>query len=304
MFKKYPEIENAYQQKFINRFLERYPQLKNEIYIIQNKIDGSNIQFMFYPCAEMKVASRNRIIERDENFNDVWNVIARDEYKELFDHVRFYSNTYNKAVHLFGEIYGQGIQKRINYGPDKYISIFDFGVSEGDELRLFAPHFLYTDYILSKYTVDYTIIKGLDEALNYKPENWDEIEGVVIKPYYNLYFSAVGSIFYLKNKNPSFEEKSQNKKVRKEISSFREEVENARDEFGQYLNENRVLSTFSKMGEIQDNKQIGEYIKAVLEDAKKDFFNDGNTVDDFTDKEVRHIFNKSKQIVPILQKYL
>jgi len=303
MFKKYPSIENSYREKTINMFLEKYPQLKNETYIVQEKLDGANIQLIFYPCVEMKVASRNRIIERDENFNDVWNVIARDEYKELFDYAHFYSNTYNKVIHLFGEIYGQGIQKRINYGPDKYISLFDFGTSEGDELRLWAPNYITTDPAFSKYVIDYTIINGLDEALNYKPENWNNIEGVVIKPYHNVYYSPQGSIFYLKNKNPNFEEKG-NKPKKEKKQNFSDSVEYLHSEFGKYINENRVLSVFSKMGEIQDDKQIGEYIKAVIEDAKNDFIDDGNSVDSLDQKEIKYVYNHSKSVVQILRKYL
>ena len=304
MFKKYPSIENSYREKTINMFLEKYPQLKNETYIVQEKLDGANIQFIFSPDGSMQIASRNRIIDPDENFYSVWDVIYRDEYKKLIEAGKGYARFWGYPVHIYGELYGKGIQKRIDYGDDRYISIFDMSVTTDDNNNVIFPPIYLMNSDVSDYIVkNYGVFDSLQEALDFVPNNWNNIEGVVIKPYHNVYYSPQGSIFYLKNKNPNFEEKG-NKPKKEKKQNFSDSVEHLHSEFGKYINENRVLSVFSKMGEIQDDKQIGEYIKAVIEDAKNDFIDDGNSVDSLDQKEIKYVYNHSKSVVQILRKYL
>ena len=43
MFKKFPSIENHYQQKNIDYWLRLYPELKDEDYVITEKLDGANL---------------------------------------------------------------------------------------------------------------------------------------------------------------------------------------------------------------------------------------------------------------------
>jgi hypothetical protein len=71
-----------------------------------------------------------------------------------------------------------------------------------------------------------------------------------------------------------------------------------------YINENRVLSVFSKEGEIQRPEQIGQYIKLVMEDAKEDFEleNDLSNTDIGKMNDVFKTANR--EVVKILQQYL
>ena len=305
---KYSSIENSYQNKYIDMFRKHYDQIDNETYIIQEKLDGANISLYFFPDGEFKIASRNKFIEKDENFFDVWNVIKSDTYKELIEHCfeLIYQN--NCVIIIYGELYGRGVQNRIDYGPNKYFSLFDMTVHflDDDNITNISQFSIRSNPILSKYMVEsYAIVTGLDTALEYKPDNFDEIEGVVIKPYFEVYKSPQGSVFYLKNKNPKFTEKEKKKpKVQKE-NKFSDEVNEMGTLFGTYVNENRVLSIFSKEGEIQDTNDIGKYIKLVLEDAKEDFFKENDFDETKFDKnELKYIFNHSGKIVNILKKYL
>jgi len=300
MFKKYPSIENSYNQKKIDRFLRDFPILKNEQYIVTEKRDGSNIQIIFTPSEKkkFKIGSRNRVLSRDEDFNDVWNVIKK--YDELISYGKHLSQIHNSVVTFYGEIFGKGIQKRINYGDEKYIEIFDIAI-DGE---LMPQMFLVEDPILYKYMVPvYSLLDGIQNALDFEPDNFNEIEGVVIKPYNEVYKSVQGKTFFLKKKNPKFEEKG-NKQKKSNKPSYSEEAQNLREEFERYVNKNRVLSVFSKEGEIEDNEQIGKYIKLTLEDAKEDFFNDGFSIDNFDKNEVKYIFNTGSKIVEILKEYL
>ncbi len=60
MFKRYNSITNHYQQKTILFFLQMYPQLKSELFVGREKIDGCNIQFLCTPQSDIvKVGKRN-----------------------------------------------------------------------------------------------------------------------------------------------------------------------------------------------------------------------------------------------------
>jgi len=247
------------------------------------------------------------MIDMTDNFYDCWNVIKR--YKELTDYVQSISNRLKCQIILFGELYGKGIQNRIDYGPEKYFRIFDIIIYSTKDIFILqwiqTQKFIYTDSILKKYLVpSYGIVKGLKESLKYEPEDWNEIEGVIIKPYNKVYSLKSGDVFYLKHKNPKFEEKNKRKK-RKEPVKYSDEIENLKSNFEDYINKNRVLSVFSKYGEISEPKQIGEYIKLVLEDAKKDFTKDMEfDINKINKKEQKYIFNVSKDILKILNGYL
>ena len=48
-FQKFFSIENHYRNKEIAKWLEIYPELKNEKFVLTEKIHGSNIQLYFSP---------------------------------------------------------------------------------------------------------------------------------------------------------------------------------------------------------------------------------------------------------------
>lgn len=303
MFKKYPSIENSYRQKFIDRFLNVNPQLRDERFIITEKRDGSNIQLIFEPGKDLQIGSRNRLLSSDENFMGLQDVLPK--YDEMISFFWKLADDLGVPISVYCELFGQGIQKRINYGEDKYIEVFDIFIHKED-----FPHFMpqvsmYEDNDIHDYMVPVVdFVTGLQNALDHEPENFDKMEGVVIKPYSNVYYNNNGQIFYLKKKSPNFKEDGGKQKKPKEKPQFREEVELAKSEFQKYINENRLMSVFSKEGEIDDEKQIGKYIKLVLEDAKEDFYKDGNTTDGFDKKEVKYVFNVGSDIANMLKTYL
>ena len=68
-----------------------------------------------------------------------------------------------------------------------------------------------------------------------------------------------------------------------------------------------MLDTFSKHGEIQTPKDIGKYIKLILEDAKEDFLKDYNInelVIDLDKNKEKAIFNVGSRIVNLLKSKL
>lgn len=311
MFKKFPKIENHYREKFISSLVDYYPELEKMQYIITEKRDGANICLAFRPhkdyesvSLDYKTASRNRILDQDEDFYGIFDVLPK--YSEIIQYIQNLADSSKMYINAYFEFFGKGIQKRIYYGEDKYLELFDLRFFDDNNDFFVSPDFIYNDEMLSKYMVPvFGIVRGLENALNFNPEGFEigKFEGMVIKPYVDIYYNKNGKIFYIKKKSPAFSEKG-NKEKKKETPKFSKEAEELHRTFGQYINKNRVFSIFSKYGEIEDPKQIGEYIKLVLEDAKEDFYKDNNDVSELDSKEVKHVFNQSKKIVPILQEYL
>lgn len=81
-FKKYPSIENHYRNKHIEKWLSKFPSLKDEEFIIQEKIHGSNFQIII-TNDDVSFASRNNILEDNAKFYDYQNVMRK------YDNLKF-----------------------------------------------------------------------------------------------------------------------------------------------------------------------------------------------------------------------
>ena len=305
-FIKYKSIENSYQQKYIDKSFDHNPILQTCDYIIEHKIDGSNIQFIFTPESTMDtfmICSRNHPLNREGSFLKVNMKELVDKYHDQLSYIQNYAIEHNMTINLYGELFGKNIQKRINYGKDVHVRFFDMKIN-GENVAQKDFYELFNEYFnIPEMVVDNFGITSFENALNFDTEisssiieNNDHIEGVVIKPW------DIPSSFYLKKKNKKFLEKSKRKVIKNK--EYSDHVNQLKTIYNEYLTENRVLSVFSKEGEIDNPSDIGKYIKLVLEDAKEDFFKDGNSFVDLEKDEVKYILNGSKHIVKILQKYL
>lgn len=312
MFVKYPSIENSYREKEIFSWLSYHPSLVDEIFVVQEKIDGANIQFVFVPNQIYEIYSRTQ--KADSSFYGIGEILVRQEWKTFLSIAQKYVDENDVVLRLYGEIFGQNIQNRIYYCEGKKILFFDASVDghflcNEDFWRLFGElsHWHFCVPVLT-YN-----LKGLEAALAYN-ETFDSLvakeylgndakaiaEGVVVKPRYKTYQSPEGSLFYLKKKNEKFAEKTKVNKPEKQIDYS---ILSLKNQFVDYVNENRVLSVFSKCGEIQDVKQIGQYIQLIIADAREDFERDTD-ISNLTKDELKTVYNVGNIIVNILKKYL
>lgn len=280
MMRRYVSIENSYQVKNIAWWLNEHPELENEEFVLQSKIHGANCQLIFYPDSEYKVASRSKILSENEKFYDIFNTLKKEQYQNLIKIFSKYAEERNYIVRLYGETYGSGIQKGVDYGTEKEkeIKFFDIVLDEKFQppfimKQIFKSLFKNYDYLVPEFVQ----VKGLQKAIEtdikfnslLNPIDNNIEEGVVIKPFYKVYHSQ-RSIFMLKKKNDKFIEKSKEKKPRR----YDSEVVFLGKEFCRYINENRIQSCFSKLGEIERPNQLGEYIKHIIKDAEEDFIKD------------------------------
>lgn len=295
-FVKYPKMMNHYHNKQINEHLKYNPGCKDASYIAQIKYDGSNISFIFTPYEEMRIAKRSGLLGKYDNFNGVLDII--DQYQEILDYFQHYADKNNVEIQVYGEVFGKGIQNRINYGPDKYIKFYDIR-EDGVLLDMSdIEDFFDWDFLKQYWVETYGQLYTLDEALELEvPE---EHEGLVIKQYMR---NVPERLLRFKKKNPKFEEKMKQKKPKKQKETD-PEVERLKELFLPYINENRVKSVFSKEGEIQRPEQIGQYIKLVMEDAKEDFELE-NELSNTDRGKMNDVFKTAnREVVKILQQYL
>jgi Rnl2 family RNA ligase len=321
-FIKYTDIENSYRQKYINDFFDRHPDMHEARYGIQEKSDGSNVSFIFTKTQDASIsftyAKRSGIIAPSENFYDIHNyvksimpfienVIATLDEHKLFDTCDVFT--------MFGEYFGPGIQKRINYGAEERIMFFDIAkdgkfvsMSEFyDLMKMFDSQQTYTIPLLH-------IAQSFDEAMKFdthfnsrlgpvSDELANECEGIVIKPFDAAALELRDQYghcenFFIKIKNEKFAEKM---KVKiKKVKQQNAALTHAQAVFEAYITDNRIQGIFSKEGMIESPKDIGRYIKLIVDDAKKDFMQDDYDVfmhHEISDKERGKIFSTAGKII-------
>lgn len=275
---KYPSLTNHYR---IENFLEIPYSGK---WVVQEKIHGANISF----DNAGNVYSRNQ--KTDENFCNASKAIQS---------VNLNFNGYDL---IFGELFGPKIQKGVDYGSEKRILFYDamldgklltqeqFYKCVPSEYRV--PHFGLFDYFPLNFDIN------INSKLSTKENNL--IEGVVIKPWDSVLYNRYGELFYIKKKNELFKEKQRKKK-----ESLDDKILEMKELFESYIHPERLESVFSKEGRIQSEKELGKYIKLVLNDAKETMIKEENFKEEnYTKKELKAIFNASKLIVKLLKKEL
>ncbi len=297
MFIKYPEIENSYRSKKIDKFLKYNPTARENEYIYQIKYDGSNIQFCFEPHQEMRIAKRSQIIGRDENFHGVLDII--DNYRDIINYIQIECNDLLAPINLFGEIYGKGIQNRIDYGNEKYIKFFDVAINE-DFITYSSIKDVFPKLVENYFVETFGPISFHDIFELEVPEKH---EGIVIKPFNKKDPNERPLI--LKKKNEKFEEKMKANKSKNKTPKEEDPIETELfNKLTEYINHNRLKSVFSKEGEIEDEEQIGTYIKLVMDDVRNEFEKD-NDLSKIDRKKLNNIYKKgNREIVNLLKEYL
>ncbi len=310
-FKKWHKIENTDTPagvKNLAHFLETHPELESETYVILEKLHGSNFQWHFLPGEPVRAGSRNQYLDTVGSFQGASIPKLMADNEEIIAHLQELANSGSQSIRLFGELVGRGIGKGVDYGEEK--RILYFGMMIDDQLLPFRELDLQSLPLRLRLAPILAKVIGLQEALDFNTKFDSMIlgvignicEGVVIQPYAKVYYDQRGtSPFILKKKNDEFKEKEKAKKVRVVDT----EVERLNAEFVLYITGNRLQSVFSKHGEIESPKQIGNYIRFVLEDAKEEFLKDFSDDIAATSKaQQKQIFNVGSAIANMLKAYL
>lgn len=305
-FKKYSSLENTYNSKFLHKFLIQNPDAEKEVWVAREKIDGANIQLVFTPNEPMRVGSRNQWVNEGDSFYDIWTVI--DKYKAELLTIQEEADRTDLTFRVYGEIYGQGVQNRIDYGPEKRICFFDV-----ETINYVKDVNLYTQNQFENFIEELDLVHMLPKSygtaylqdLLVLDVEQDNIEGIVIKPYHSNFFLGDSRVVF-KKKSARFKDKEGNDKVRIPKPG-EDKILFLNLEFRKYITKNRVLDCFSKNGPIQDQKEMGKYIKLVLEDAKIDFLKDvdlASSIENYEPKMDKQIFNVGGDVANLLKEHL
>jgi Rnl2 family RNA ligase len=309
-FKKYNSLENHYHSKHIAMFLNMYPELKDAKYIITEKIHGSNIQVCINE-SEYKVGKRSSFILNEKDDKGMKNVCKyiKENYSNAIKEIQEYIKGHEEIEEMifYGEYFGRDIQKGVDYGNGKQVVFFDLKVN--GSLQDWVKFKTYTTNFNLPIVPEIDVVNSLEEALEFDTKFDSKIlnkkdnlcEGIVIKPLGYVYRSPQGSVFYIKKKNAKFLEKIKQPKANtpKELTI----IGKYQEIFKTYITKNRMDNIMSKYGEIQENKQISDYIRYFLEDAKEDFFKE-NDISFLEEKEKRAVFNVGSMVFNLIKEYL
>lgn len=300
-FKKYNSIENHYRQKYIDKMVHHNPDAVHSLWIAREKLDGANIQLIFTPNQEMQVGKRSALISRDENFFEIWEVLKK--YERELSNVQHFVDVTKVPHRIYGEIYGPGINGRVDYGTEKKIAFFDVEDEEGlysqSNFEFFCS-ILKLDHMLPRLFA----MGKLDLVLQVDVEIGNT-EGVVIKPYDKEY-NLNGERFIIKKKSKAFldAERNDGEPARENTSDIAYNVSKI---FLGYINENRVIDIFAKHGKMERMNQMGEYINLVIDDARQDFLKDhdlATLIPDMTQKQEKMVYNVGGIVAGYLRKHL
>lgn len=90
-FKKYNSIENHYDNKNLMRWTNKYPELYEEKFIIQEKIHGSNFSIWFEKennVVNIRYGKRTSFLEDTESFFNWQQVVAQDHIVTFINKVK------------------------------------------------------------------------------------------------------------------------------------------------------------------------------------------------------------------------
>ena len=334
-FKKYPDIENSYREKFVECFKR---EVNDKEYFITEKIHGANSQIAFFKNGnewEVKYGKRTSFIDKEDSFYNLPNVFQRllPRFKSFLAGV---ANEASDVVIFYGEIFGGAyphkevdkesnllphnkgtnrvVQHGVWYCPEDDWACFDIQMRTDYNWNFVNQHYLF--YQCEKYGIPtvplLAVVDNIEEALAY-PNNNESIvyqryglpkiegnimEGVVIKPCWNAYLSS-GERAVIKNKNDHFKEIHRHKIARTIEPGSTEAllIEEAKD----YVTEARLANVISHYGEV-DRKDIGKIIGILGKDAcdefMKDHDGDMNLLTDEQQKQVKKVFGgKAAELV-------
>lgn len=307
-FHSYPDIENAYRTAFVERqFLNGLGDIQ---WCVLEKIHGANSQLKYDGEQDgFRYGKRTCFIADGDNFYHLPELMEplytklEKAYKMLKDTVL----PTIKNITIYGEVFGgsypvQGVevdraakqvQREVKYHPSNKWKAFDIAVEydeNGEHVRKFLGGKQFFD-ICNLFNIETVpllkVADNLKEALEfpndlpsvvYKEYGLPEIEGnimegVVLRPWLGDYFFGFERSI-IKNKNEKFKEKHRTPKEYKEATPLSEMTRKCIEEVSCLINEQRLHSVMSKIGDNLTARDIGRVMKEFNADVIKEYMKD------------------------------
>lgn len=294
MFNKYSSIKNIKVRKNFKKVVENLS--VDAEFTVTEKIHGANFSVYYYPKDDVyKFASRRQF--RDNFYNSAFLVpkLNKQVHTMYSEYVKQNPEIDIERFVVYGEYYGQGIQKGVQYFTGKSFTAFDILVNDvymrhTDAVSLFEKAGMEHQEILfkgslidcSKFSDEFVTLKGRENGFD---DGNNICEGIVIKLNEPENCNIPRTIF--KSKNDKFSEKVQNKtkktKTSKELSV--KELELLQNLL-QLVNLNRLRNVVSQVG-FEDMHDFGKVLKEFRKDVIKDFPDEFDNAEYISDKLIK-----------------
>ena len=298
-FVPYGKTKHSNDQGFINRVLQDYPELSEEDYVATEKLDGTNFTILIDENGTMRQGSRNQELTVDMCHFD-WHNAVQKQYAEELCALMDWCRTYKTSIRLYGELFGQGVLKRIDYGPNKFLpfqmDMDDVMLSPSQAMDFMDTTIGYVWWvpIIAKFN-------SLKEAIAWDVDGFTDrkIEGVVIELWNKSFIHPHRGKFKFKAKTKKFADSMGVKqKTPKDALVLSESAQYLFDNHQRRFTLNRIYDMISKEGPLTEMSQMGKYIKLVCQDVKEDFLLEfKDAFSELTDAERKAILGSGGRIV-------
>lgn len=292
-FNRYMKIRNHYDNKNTAWWLTWNHGLRDAKYVATEKLHGANFSVWVNPDGTVRCGKRSGFLGEEANFYRWREAMEEPALVEWLEGVKADVAKRKHALCFYGELFGGGVQKEVNYGPHQRIRFFDVFDPERDEY--WAPKDVY-DYIPEHLRVPHVgFYNGIDAALDAEdafptlvnPTEGNICEGLVIRPWNMTYKTKVGERFAIKKKNALFKEKAKVPAKSDKRLKINPAVTAALDIITPYITPQRLSNVVSHMGEPSGMKDFGPYLRAFVLDVKGEALLENPHVEDGLDKKER-----------------
>ena len=301
LFYKYPSLTNHYSIKK-SRSLATYldGDKAHTLFYATEKIDGSNIQLSFdSSTGEYEFYKRSGEFNPDDMpFSEIPNLIDPATIHDMVDkYVELYPEYVDAKVHLYGELFGYGIQKQdTNLAKDKQrgIRFYDMIIEHGNSF-LAAGGSELLDIVPEQHQphlIEKGATKTLSEWLASDPNDESFYggvnEGYVYKPIFeHTYDPEAGNYVAIKHKTKAYLEVTKAPKPTKTYIMNNPELVM---DMTRYVTKQRVYNVISH-AEVEVNfKNFGALKKLVNADIIEEYLRDEQP--DYTEQEIVTAVNK------------
>ncbi|EHR33458.1 Rnl2 family RNA ligase [Helcococcus kunzii ATCC 51366] len=300
-FTRYPSLTNHYA---IGKTRDLIGKLDDEYYATE-KNHGTNIQLTVDKNLRVGVGKRSTFITDEKPYSDVFE-LSEDIIAELQGFIA--ENADIEQVTLYGELFGSGVQKtdyQANKDKERQVRFYDCFIHFTNGKIIASKKDLYElvkEEFVAKIIKTGKLIDLVKEELPKESTyGGNTFEGYVYKPNVDNYVlnSNNNGIYYpvVKHKTEDFSEVRN--KVKIELGEEEIKLHNLVES---YITKNRVVNVLSH-GDIELIPQnIGEIIKLVQEDIKKELIKENPEVDKNLVYQI--VRKKGSLIVPLIKKIM
>lgn len=275
---------------------------------LTEKLDGSNLQIVvsrkgYTFCTRKQKLDKKEALDLEQKIPKGFLSFCFEVAKPLI------RENYDTEVHFFGELFGNRVIDRIPYEKPYDFRCFGMCFVDGereDWLTRSRMKVFFSFWDASEWLVPLLgCFETFDEAISFDPRfvasfvpEGEEClaEGFVVSPYSIEDGDGTRLPRSVKVKNPEFSEMDVRKYGGRVNPENKESLDEYRELFRGFCNQNRMIGIFSKYGKPEGMRDAGNYCRWFIEDAYRDFLSAYPEIEEkFNSDELRELRNIGSQ---------